>query len=359
MKLMRTSWFYCKKYCYLVFLFAMALPYIAIYLGYEFAMVNLFTFLPVLTTFIILPIVDYLLGTDNVNPLPEEIFELENDYYYRVITLLCLPLIVLSVVFGAYFFTFGPLNWWGKIGWLLSIGTINGSIGIMAAHELIHKNVLYERIAGGLILVCLCFSSFKIEHIRSHHALVATEEDISSAKVNQSLYNFLRKSILGNFINAWSLEAYRLHKLHLPTIHWHNELIRWYGLIILLIIFIYWLFGPLGLIFFVLQSLIAIFLSEATNYIEHYGLVRKKLASGYYEPISEMHSWSNNFLLSNLLLFQLQRHADHHLQAQRRFQILLHHEKSPLMPTSYAVMLLLALFPPLWFRIINPRVPKH
>jgi len=348
--------FRVKKYGYLIFLVPIFLAFLAAGLGISLNLSNYFTYLPFLVVFFVVPVLDYLIGKDQVNPDVEQQLRLEQKYYYTVLTLLCVPLLWSLVVFGAYYFSSEQLNWWSKIGWALSVGTVTGGIGITVAHELIHKNNRYERVFGGLLLSLVSYATFKVEHVRGHHMWVATAVDASSSKLNQSLYNFLKQALSRNFINGWRLERARLEKKNISALSWQNELLRWYSLTIVFALTLTVAWGWQALVFFLLQSLVAILLLEIVNYIEHYGLTRNKSISGDYVHLTEMHSWNSNYLLSNLILFQLQRHSDHHLMAKRRYQALLHRENSPQLPGGYPSMILLALIPPLWFRIINPRI---
>ena len=140
-----------------------------------------------------------------------------------------------------------------------------------------------------------------------------------------------------------------------PAWHWRNELLWWYALCALFAAACFLASGWSGVAFFVAQAFVGIALLEVVNYDEHYGLARKQLADGRYEPVSVMHSWDSCSLLTNLYLFQLQRHPDHHRYSRRPYQILRHTSEAPQLPAGYSVMILLALVPPLWFAIMNPR----
>ena len=162
-----------------------------------------------------------------------------------------------------------------------------------------------------------------------------------------------------NFLNAWKLEAERLKRKNLPVLHWRNELIGWYAVSALFLLGFSLAFGWLGALFFIAQSVVAFTLLEIVNYVEHYGLHRRKLENGRYERTNPTHSWNSNFLLTNLFLFHLQRHSDHHAYAKRRYQVLRHFEDSPQLPNGYAGMIVLALFPPLWRAVMDPRVRAY
>ncbi|GAA5213469.1 hypothetical protein GCM10025776_02180 [Corallincola platygyrae] len=230
------------------------------------------------------------------------------------------------------------------------------TVGITAAHELIHKRSQFEQLSGGLLLSLTCYASFKIEHIYWHHAHVATPVDPTTAKYNQSLYRFLLTVFRHNAVNGWKLEAQRLNKRGFSFWSWHNQLFWYYGISVILAGLAFVTFGALGLFVFLAQSLVAITLLETINYIEHYGLVREERRPGRYEPVAPHHSWNAPYRFSNLLLIQLQRHSDHHAFAQRPYYALQHHEAAPQLPAGYPFMVLIALCPPLWRKVIHPRL---
>jgi alkane 1-monooxygenase len=188
---------------------------------------------------------------------------------------------------------------------------------------------------------------------------VSTPEDASSSRYNQSLYNFLPQAYVRNFMNAWKLEAERLKRKGQAPVSWRNELIWWYGISLLALVAFTVAFGWLGAAFFLGQSFIAFTLLEIVNYLEHYGLHRRKLDNGRYERTTPEHSWNSNYFLTNVFLFQLQRHSDHHAFAKRRYQVLRHHDIAPQLPAGYATMVVLACIPPLWRKVMNPRVEAY
>ncbi|VVC75589.1 Alkane 1-monooxygenase 2 [Aquicella siphonis] len=350
------AYFHLKKLGYLAFLLLALMPYLSALLGQYSHAPNLSAYLTLSFSFILVPLLDHVLGHDSGNPDKTTEKKLSTEFYYEFITSLCVPLQYLMLVFGAYYMIAANLNIWGMLGWSASIGLVNSSVGITAAHELIHKNSFHERLAGGLLLASVCYSTFKVEHIRGHHVWVGTCRDRTTAKYNQSVYKFLLGVLPFNFLSGWKLEWERLVRRGFNPLGWRNELIWWHTLSLVLAVALALLFGWLGLAFFIVQSAVAIIVLEIINYVEHYGLARKQLANGLYEPVSQEHSWNSDFLLSNLMLFHLQRHSDHHQQSKKRFQLLLHHDTSPQLPSGYPAMILLALCPPLWFRIINPKI---
>ena len=322
---------------------------------------NAWPWLVVLGVFGVVPILDLLIGRDPANPDEAvQVPQLEQQRYYRYLSLASVPLLIGMLGWAGWVMVNHPTwNWLGQLGWILSVGTITGSIGITVAHECIHKDTPLEQFAGGLLLAAVCYGGFKIEHLRGHHVHVSTPEDASSARYGQSLYAFLPHAYKHNFLNAWKLEAERLTRKQLPALHWRNELIGWYSVSAVLLLSFGVAFGWLGALFFIAQAMVAFTLLEIVNYVEHYGLHRRKLDNGRYERTNPTHSWNSNFLLTNLFLFHLQRHSDHHANAKRRYQVLRHFEESPQLPNGYAGMVVLALCPPLWRAVMNPRVRAY
>lgn len=343
-----------KRYGYLTVLIVPALMPFAAWLGQQTAAPNLSAWFPLLFLFVILPLADYAIGRDPENPDAGEAERLERDPWYRALTLACLPIYLTLLVWSGAHFAHAGFELGGAIGWLLSQGVIGGILAINVAHELIHKSGRLEPIAGGLLLSSVGYGTFKVEHLRGHHVHVSTPRDASSARFGQNVYAFVAQSIPRNIANAWRLEAERLERSALPW--WRNELLLWSALTLALLAAFAMTFGALGAVFFIVQCGGAIVSLEIINYIEHYGLERREIAPGRYERTTHLHSWNSNYRLTNWMLFQLQRHSDHHENARRRYQALMHYDESPQLPGGYASMFLLALIPPLWFALIDPRV---
>ena len=358
-KLERPTVIQIRNIGFLLFLLPPSLLLCAYWGGEYFNQKDLWSFFPLFFGYCIIPICDYLIGKDTHNPSKTESEQLTASPYFTTLTLLCVPCQLLSIYCAIEYsitsYQTGEISWIGMIGWVISMGLVSSVLAINVGHELIHKNSRLEQWAGGILYASVCYAGFKVEHIRGHHVNVATPEDASSARYNQSSYRFVPKAILKNSINAFRLEAKRLNRLGLPAIHWRNELLWWYGLSLLFSIAALWVFGTLGLLFFLLQSLGAIIHLELINYVEHYGLHRRQLPNGKYERTTIEHSWNSSYLLTNLLLFHLQRHSDHHENPKRPYQILRHCDESPQLPGGYASMVLLALIPPFWKRGDEPQ----
>ncbi|WP_417531707.1 alkane 1-monooxygenase [Marinobacter lipolyticus] len=348
-----------KKYSYLIAMIPLVLPALLLAAGESAELVNVFSWGVPVVVFGIIPVLDMLLGKDALNPDEStEVPVMNNEKFYRAITLGWVVAFAALLVWGMVTLASGIFSVVGGLGWIVSIGIVGG-LGINVAHELIHKDRKLETWAGGFLLSLVCYAGFKVEHLRGHHVHVSTPEDASSSRYNQSLYNFLPQAYVRNFINAWKLEAHRLQRKGHKALSWRNELIWWYSVSALVGIGFTLAFGWLGAAFFFGQSFIAFTLLEIVNYLEHYGLHRRKLENGRYERTTPEHSWNSNYFLTNVFLFQLQRHSDHHAWAKRRYQVLRHHDIAPQLPAGYAAMVVLALVPPLWKRVMNPRVEAY
>ncbi len=345
-----------KRLGFLIVFVVPALMPAAAWLGARTGQPGLMAWFPLFFLFVMLPLADFALGHEPRNPDPEQAAALERDGWFRVMTLLALPVQLGVLAWSGLHFVQAGFGAAGAMGWLLSQGIVGGVLAINVAHELIHKDTRLERAAGGLLLTSVGYHGFKIEHLRGHHVHVSTPEDASSARYRQSLWHFLPRALLRNTANAWRLETQRLARRGLAWWHWRNELLGWTALWLALALALAAWLGPLGLAFFLAQGFFAACALEIINYIEHYGLERRRLTDGRYERTTHLHSWNSDYLLSNLFLFHLQRHSDHHETPRRRYQALLHHADSPQLPGGYAAMFVLAMCPPLWFRFVDPRV---
>jgi alkane 1-monooxygenase len=319
---------------------------------------SIFWYLGPLEILIIIPIIDLLAGLDRSNPPDGLIKALEADKYYRWITFLYLPLQYAALVWACWLWAGDTLSVFEKVGLALTVGTVAG-IGINTAHELGHKKEKHERWLAKIALAQSFYGHFYIEHNRGHHVRVATPEDPASARVGESVYVFLPRTIIGSLRSAWRLEQPRFRRRNQS--HWsiRNDVLNawlmsvvlWSGLLIG--------FGVGILPYLLLQAAVGIVLLEIVNYLEHYGLARQREDSGRWERVRPAHSWNSNNIATNVLLYHLQRHSDHHANPTRRYQALRDDEQAPALPTGYAGMVVLALIPRLWRSVMDPRVLRH
>jgi len=294
--------------------------------------------------FIVIPALDWLIGRRASAANRSEIVRLEESLWFRVLLVAYVPMHLALILWGAWIVGGDTLSAGQAVGLTLSIGLVTGSQGITIAHELGHRRSRLERWLARVLLASVSYGHFTVEHNRGHHVRVATPEDPASARYGEAFWRFLPRTLIHSFVHAWQLDRSYVLASSAATLASAGALS--------------WAFGPLALAFFFGQSAMAVLLLEAVNYIEHYGLQRKRLPDGKYERFGEQHAWDANEWLTNCYLIHLQRHADHHLEPGRPYAALQPREQSPKLPTGYAGMLPLALLPPLWFAVMNPRVPK-
>ena len=316
------------------------------------------SFLTLVVVFALVPLFDALIGINTANPEAREEQQLNGAEHFHWLTWFLAVLQVGLVIWGIAIFANRPLAPLEQAGLILSLGTCSGGMGIVVSHELIHRiNNRLEPFLGRIALASVLYMHWAIEHIAGHHRTVATPEDPATARKGESFYAFWPRTVLGGIRSAWEIETRRLQRRGRRRLTPGNRLLQYFGIEILLILLVLVLFGLKGVFFFIAQSVVAVSLLELVNYIEHYGLRRQKIEENRYEPVQPVHSWNASHRLTNYLLFNLQRHADHHANPQRRYQILRHFDESPQLPAGYATMVILALCPPLWFRMIDPRIP--
>lgn len=322
---------------------------LGIYLG------GLWSWWTLFVVYVLIPIADQLGGLDTRNPDSSALAQRGRSRLADGALYLALPVQVGLVIYLLQAMQTGaPV--WVKVGWVLSVGLSAGGLGIVVAHELVHRRQRFEYWLGKLLLMTVLYMHFAIEHVRGHHARVATDDDPASARLGQSVYGFVIDSVWRQWPSAWRLEVERLQKKSLPVWSVHNEMLGMVVVQALWLVAMGLLFGITGVAIAVLVALIAIALLEVVNYVEHYGLRRRLDASGRLEPVRAHHSWNSDHRVSRVLLFELPRHTDHHMNGSRPYQTLHSVPGAPQLPAGYPAMVLLALLPPLWFRVMNPQV---
>jgi alkane 1-monooxygenase len=277
--------------------------------------------------------------------------------FHSILLYLSIPAALVLTASSAYYFSnTAELNLAGRIGWIISLGLAIAGLILSAGHELVHREARLDKISGDFLFALVCNSAHKIEHIRGHHMHVATRADSGFAGLNQSFYRYLPNSILRTFKNAWLAEKKRLNCMGRSAICARNELIIWYLISLGIAAIYYFCFGLPGIIFYMCQGLVALVGHHLINYIQHYGLERRKLDSGRYEKFTASNAWDCNFLISNVVSFYLPRHTDHHINPRCPYQLRQPTSESPQMPMGFSTTFFLALVPPLWFRVMNPRI---
>jgi len=311
--------------------------------------------LPLVFVYGVIPLLDHLFPNDRSNPPEQVVPQLEADLYYRVLNHLTVPLHFVVLICGAWFVATQDLGWGALIAHSMLVGAISG-FGINTGHELGHKKNELDRLAARVVLAVPIYGHFTMEHNVGHHAEVATPEDSASARYGESIYRFALREIPGGLRRGWRLERDRLQRRGYRTWSWRNEILQSYALSALLYGGLVAVFGPVVLPFLLLQAAWAWWQLTSANYIEHYGLLREKDAGGHYERCQPHHSWNANHVASNLVTFHLERHSDHHAWAARHYQSLRHFDDVPQLPSGYFGMFLLSYVPPLWRRVMDPKV---
>ena len=319
-----------------------------------------YTFAVPIYAFVVIPLLELLFKPDGSNASRAELEMRKKDRLYDWMLYAIVPLLYLGLfLFLRAFEHPADFSISEKIGLIFSMGILCGALGINVAHELGHRPNKTEQTLSKLLLLPSLYMHFFIEHNRGHHRNVSTPEDPASARRGESVYQFWIRSVIFSYIHAWQLEFERLGRKGYSRWSWQNEMMRFTTVEILFLIGIYLGFGLISLLAFLPAAIVGFLMLETVNYIEHYGLRRSKASEFRYERTLPEHSWNSNYVIGRLMLFELSRHSDHHYKASKKYQLLEHHDESPQMPTGYPGMMLLSLIPPLWFRVMDPLIPKN
>ena len=320
-----------------------------------FLNVGVLAYTPVLVFFFLVPIFELFLAPDYSNKEGEDRDKAMKDIYYDILLYLMVPL------------QFGFLFWFlsivgddvstvTKVGRITGMGLMCGVIGINVGHELGHRLNKFDHLFGDLLMLTSLENHFVPYHNRGHHNNVGTAKDPATARMSEPLYFFWFRSQLGSYFQAWQIEINRMKIMKKGALSLKNKMVQYSLSHLFFLGLIYIQFDWVGLTYFFLAAFIGIILLETVNYIEHYGLIRVKNNKGKYERVRRKHSWNSDHVLGRAILFELSRHSDHHFKADRPYQILESREDSPCMPTGYPGMMLMAFVPPLFFKVMNPRV---
>ncbi len=309
--------------------------------------------------YVIIPLLELVLpkSTDN---LPEEIEPQRlSNRFFDFLLYLNIPLL-----FGLLWYYFSTIaaglhSTAEIIGMTFNVGIIVSIIGINVAHELGHRSNAVEQTMSKMLLMTALYMHFNIEHNLGHHKNVATDEDPASARKGENVYGFILRSTVGSYFSAWEIENKRLKKLGLSVFHWRNQMIWFHAIQASYLLAVGLYFGWLVVPFAIAAAVLGFVMLELINYVEHYGLRRKKLASGRYEKVSPRHSWNSDHEVGRIFLYELTRHSDHHFKASRKYQILRRMDESPQLPHGYPTSILISLVPPLWFRMMDKEVNKY
>ena len=297
------------------------------------------------------------LNTQNADPDTEE----DALFWYRLIVMVWTPVQVI-LLYSILWYTVRAdhLSVLEKIVNTFGLGVITGTVGIVYAHELLHQKNKLERWLGDLLLAMVLYSHFRSEHLLVHHRYVGTPRDPVTARYNEGFHRFYFRVLHQSLRSAFKAERQMLARKGKP---WHdrsNPFWRYWALQGLAIALAFVVGGWAGFGLFLVQAGTAVWSLELTNYVEHYGLTRKHLGGGKYEHVMPRHSWNTSHRASNWLLINLQRHSDHHYKPDRRFPLLQTYSEAdaPQLPFGYPLMAAVALVPPVWRRVMNPKVRR-
>jgi len=339
----------------LKYLAALTIPLTAI-IGLYYK--GIWCYLTPVYSFMFIPVLELLLPQDNSGYSKEATENRTSNTFFDWVLYLNLPIIYGFLIWAFIEVSLNPLEAFEFVGFVLTTGIVLGTNGINVAHELGHRQSSKIRYLGKTLLLPALYMHFYIEHNHGHHLHAATKEDPATARYNQNVYSFWITSVFRQYFGAWIIQMKLLKNNNFGFFSTKNDMF-WYTLFqSTYLIIIFFLLGKIALIFALLSALTGFLLLETVNYIEHYGLLRLKKESGRYERVKEVHSWNSNHIVGRLVLYELTRHSDHHFKSTKKYQVLECHDESPQLPFGYPTSMVLALIPPLWFYIMNKRVPK-
>ncbi|MBL7825574.1 MAG: alkane 1-monooxygenase [Saprospiraceae bacterium] len=317
---------------------------------------GLFSWTTVALVFGLIPFLELVSPRSTYNFPPEVEQSRAHAAFFDWMLYLNAPILFLLVGGYLWVVTRADVSLMEWIGLTLSTGIVVGANGINVAHELGHRSHSGEQHLAKLMLLPALYQHFFVEHNFGHHKNVATDLDPASAKKGEVVFAFWFKSVIGGWLSAWKLEKERLQKKGQRVWGLQNQMIRFTVFQLSWLFSIWVLFDWNGLVGAIAIATIGFLLLETVNYLEHYGLRRKKLASGHFEPVSPAHSWNSDHEIGRILLYELTRHSDHHYKSTRKYQVLRHMDESPQLPFGYPTSVLLCLMPPLWFAIMDKRL---
>lgn len=324
----------------------------------SFTQTGWLTFLPLIYGFGVIPVIDQLVGPRTNGWNESERTSAANNRLYDAVIYLAVPV------------QWGMLIWFCKVmhtethtttdlvGRITAMGMMCGVLGINVAHELGHRTKRYERIMAKSLLLSSLYLHFYIEHNKGHHRNVGTAADGATARKNEWIYAYWLRTIVRSFLSAWEIQSKELKRKKLSFFSLKNEMLWMLVAQISFVAVLYWMVGAHVTLYFLVAAAMGILLLETVNYIEHYGLYRVKVNEFRYEDVEAQHSWNADHVWGRLVLFELTRHSDHHWEPSKHYQMLDSMEGASQLPAGYPAMMLLSLCPPLWFRVMNRRLPK-
>ncbi|KAL0489832.1 alkane 1-monooxygenase [Acrasis kona] len=329
---------------------------------YPFALVPIFTF-------IVAPVADALLPqvqkkkNDNNKTVKHSITQSHGDPYYRASLYVYVFIHTLTLLYSVYKSQelLQKRRYYVFVLQILSLSIVSTAPAQAVGHELIHRLNTVDRMLGKFLFSLTMYSHFATEHVYGHHKNVATHKDPATARKGEWIYTFVFRSVAGSLIDACHIETNRLTQkfgtktLSLRQYAVHHQVLQ--GIVlgdIVLPLVLWYIFGLHVCLTFVAQSITSIFFAESVNYCEHYGMMRKILPNGEYEPVTEKHSWDAPYTVSCFLYVNILLHSDHHAHPLKPYNKLEPGpEGTPTLPCGYATLFLMALIPPLYFKVMH------
>jgi alkane 1-monooxygenase len=268
-----------------------------------------------------------------------------------------LPIFYIPLQLGVIFWSVSvvaSLNATGFVALAFSVGVTAGVFGMLCAHEMAHSRRPFHRFVALAMLTGTGNRHFRISHIFGHHRWAGTERDAATARLGESFYAFLLRTLRGQWREAWEFEQRRCSARGLGWLN--NRTLQDILVMVLVYVVLFVAFGIRGALFFLCQGATAIIVLELFNYVAHYGLFRDTHVDGAPSPFSGACSWNASNAFANFLIFNMVRHSDHHHLPTASYHLLSEFENAPELPCGYAGSILLALFPPLWRRVMDHRI---
>lgn len=330
------------------------IPILSVYLGFYQGGIGFYA--GFLVAFVCIPILEFIFTGTTDNRTDLDTMNTTKQRFFDFLLYLNMPLVYILVFYSGSILLTQNLATFETVGLVLSLGIILSTCGINVGHELGHRSTKYEQFFSKVLLLPNLYLHFFIEHNLGHHKNVATDKDPATSRFGENVYAFFWRSVSQSYLDAWRIENKRLKKNGENVLSIHNQMIRFQIIQIIYLTILTLLFNVQTMVLLAFAGIIGFLLLELVNYIEHYGLRRNKLPSGRYEPVQPKHSWNSNHDLGRILLYELTRHSDHHYKSTRKYQTLRHFEEAPQLPYGYPMSMLIALVPPVWFRMMNKRV---
>ena len=317
-----------------------------------------YNYLAVVFTFVFIPVLEIIVKKSDEKYTDEEKKNRNLDPFFDLLLYLNIP-----IVFGIFFFSLEKLaltsSVYDIIGIILSASIVMATNGINVGHELGHRKSLIARTCSKLLYLPCQYMHFYIEHNFGHHINVATPEDPATARYKQTVYSFWITSVIRTYVSAWEIQLKLLKVSKRSFFSIKNDMVFYTFFQLSFLVFIYYNFGLYLTLLSIVMSIVSFLFLETINYVEHYGLLRKKEPSGRYERVKPHHSWNSNHTIGRIVLYELTRHSDHHFKSSKKYQVLESLDECPHLPHGYPTSILISLIPPLWFSIMNPLVRTH